>query len=194
MCGGSSKATAYQPKPYNYTPTPAPYGTSGTATSAGPVASSEYPSYGNRYQPAQSISQGNYAQLGAMRDAVMGRASGMPQVGMQSAPQIGPSGLNAPAQNVPAPPPVASPPGQPSGPIDVISANRMYGSGSQFGRVASPNNAFWSGGAGAAGQPRNQTALSGSLSQAFQQMQGNPAIADGLKRFLASLQTGNFSQ
>jgi hypothetical protein len=77
MCGGSSKATAYKAPAVNYQPTQAPYGVSGTATpsSAVPVAASTYPSYPNRYQPANGISPGNYAQLGAMRDSVMGRAS-----------------------------------------------------------------------------------------------------------------------
>lgn len=86
MCGGSNRATPYVAQPYNYTKTPAPYGTSGTATpnSTIPGQSSAYPSYGNRYQPAQGMSQQTMAMLQALRDRVMSRNSGVPSQGMDS--------------------------------------------------------------------------------------------------------------
>jgi hypothetical protein len=103
MCGGSSVSKTDVSKP-PYEKTPAPYGASGTATptSAVPVVASAYPSYGNRYKPAQGITPENLAQLQAMRDRVIGRASGVPYA---SSPQQFPqSAASSPSQPAPAEP------------------------------------------------------------------------------------------
>jgi hypothetical protein len=103
MCGGSSKATPYVAQPNNYTPTAAPYGTSGTATpaSAGSAQAAAYPSYSNRYQPAQGISQQNLAMLQALRNRVMSRYSGQQSQEVPVNPGSTPDGSVNPSQNVP---------------------------------------------------------------------------------------------
>jgi hypothetical protein len=108
MCGASDASTSAKPA---------------AATSATPVSSSTYPAYGNRFKPAQGITPESMAQLQAMRDKVIGRASGTPYT---SAPQVFPqSAAGSPAQPVPAAPAATPQTGGASQTPDLAALSKM---------------------------------------------------------------------